>query len=60
MNTKTKRALVEAGTTSLELAGAGLVVWGVAMFSLPVAVILAGLALIGLSFLITGRRGVRR
>lgn len=44
----------EVVTTVLEILGAGLIVWGVALFSVPAAVIVAGAGLILIS------RGVAR
>ena len=44
-------------TTVLELLGVALVVTGVAMWSIPVAFIVAGVAVVGLSYLLTIRGG---
>lgn len=44
-----------AATTVLELAGAALIVAGTAMVSVPVALVLAGAFLIGISLLVVRR-----
>lgn len=44
------KRLVAALTTVLELAGVALIVWGLWLWLVPVALVVAGLACIALSF----------
>ncbi|QPE05304.1 hypothetical protein IT882_04345 [Microbacterium schleiferi] len=48
--------LKSVATTLLELAGVGLIVWGLWLWMVPVALIAAGAACIGMSYMWT--RGV--
>lgn len=50
--------LKSVATTLLELAGVGLIVWGLWLWMVPVALIAAGAACIGMSYMWTrGGRG---
>ena len=44
-----------AATTGLEVAGAGLIVTGVALIWIPAAFLVAGALLIGISYLVVSR-----
>lgn len=52
----TKATILAVLTTLLELLGLALIVVGVALFSIPIACIVAGAGLIGVSYLIIGGR----
>lgn len=50
------KATLAVLTTLLEMLGLALIVAGVALFSIPLAFIVGGAGLIGVSFLLTGGR----